>query len=607
MARHLKKGHNLGPDGAERDDSRQAQIHGYATTTPGAGMPFVYNRDRMIDEFSKYVILDELPFTHGESPNFEHFNRVAMQPAFRRIPRNTLKRRTIKLYNSYRAYLMEMFRTYDGRVSITSDCWTSFVGEPFICVTVHWIDDEWFLQKRIICFEAMEENHTGFNIKTRIVNCLKNFQLVDKLFSASFDNASANTRAIDFLKQDSDVPLLLNGSLLHVRCCAHILNLCAQEGIKDLYPLLQPIRSVVKWIRVTRSMSRAYKRKCEERGLKKKCIGLDCVTRWNSTFKLLDDAIKYREVLTELYNETRSEPGEMITNYNWSIAMIIRDVLAAFEYATKVFSYVYEPNVHLVVLEGIKIVHAIHEGSKNSEIPAVTDILWGMKVKWMSYFAEFPYIYGIAVILDPGLKLEGLRSLLTFYYETLGTDYDVDKYVNDCKTILDRLCEHYAGIYQPGQSSQPKPKNRDPFLASILRKGKSRVPSTSSPSQDEGSGIDDYLSFQFETNENFHIIKWWHSHSVQFPILARIAKDVLAIPASTVASESAFSAGKRVLDEKRSSLHPDTIEICVCKKDWDQAEKRIQGLKEDDQDEEDPWMLMNTSESDAGPSGNDAT
>ena len=340
----------MGPEGEDSSSAGQTQLHGYAISMAGAGMPFVYNRDRMIDEFAKYVILDELPLNHGESPNYEYFNRVSMQPAYRRIPRNTLKRHTQKLFYAYRGYLMQMFRTFDDRVSLTSDTWTSFLGEPFICVTVHWIDHDWFLQKRIICFEGMEENHTGFNIKTRIVSCLKNFHLVDKVFSISFDNASANTRAIDFLKQDTDISILLNGILLHVRCCAHILNLCVQEGLDELKPLLKPIRTVVRWIRVTRSIKRAYKKKCEERGLKKKCFAIDCPTRWNSTFKLLNDAITYRDILTELYNETRSDPNELITSYHWSVAMVIRDVLSSFDHATNIFSYIYEPNIHLVIL-----------------------------------------------------------------------------------------------------------------------------------------------------------------------------------------------------------------------------------------------------------------
>ena len=138
LARHLNPGHGLGPEGEDAgNNDGQTQISGFASQTPGAGMPFIYNRDRMIDEFSKYVLLDELPFTHGESLNYEYFNRVSMQPGYRRIPRNILKRHTQKLYLSHRANLIEMFRNFDGRVSATSDNWTSFTWEPFICVTVH--------------------------------------------------------------------------------------------------------------------------------------------------------------------------------------------------------------------------------------------------------------------------------------------------------------------------------------------------------------------------------------------------------------------------------------------------------------------------------------
>ncbi|KAL2937351.1 putative AC9 transposase, partial [Bienertia sinuspersici] len=93
--------------------------------------------------------------------------------------------------------------------------------------------------------------------------------------------------------------------------------------------------------------------------------------------------------------------------------------------------------------------------------------------------------------------------------------------------------------------------------------------------------------------------------SSKFPVLARIARDILAIPASTIASESAFSAGKRVLDEKRYRLSFESIEMSVCKKDWDQAEKGTQGLKEEEEDEDDPWMTIDTSDSDgSGDGGN---
>ena len=42
----------------------------------------------------------------------------------------------------------------------------------------------------------------------------------------------------------------------------------------------------------------------------------------------------------------------------------------------------------------------------------------------------------------------------------------------------------------------------------------------------------------------------------------------MAIPVSTVASESAFSTGGHVLDQFRSSLTPKLVEALICTEDW---------------------------------------
>ncbi|KAL2892719.1 putative AC transposase, partial [Bienertia sinuspersici] len=496
MSRHLRSEHGLRSEGEEGSTGGgQDQLHGYASDMPGAGMPFVYNRDRMIAEFGKFIIADELPFSFGESSNYEYFNRVALQLQYRKVARNTLKRRTQQSYYTYRGYLMEMFRTYNGRVNLTSDTWTSTYEEPFVCVTAHWIDDDWLLQKRIICFEAMEEAHNGFNIISRLVSCCKNFHLVDKLFSISLDNATANTSAMQFLKEDPSIKLVLNGSLMHVRCCAHILNLCVQDGLDELRTLLEPIRNIIRWIRAARFAKRIFKQKCEEYGLRKKVIALDTPTRWNSTYKLLHDAIAYRDVLTDMCNESQATDGQFITNDHWSLAKIVHDVLKTFDNATHIFSYFYEPNIHTVILECIKIICTIKQTSLANPGATVKRLLDNMKVKWCAYFTEFPPIYVIAAILDPGVKLE------------------------------ERLCEDYGAVIQPQSVGSFKGASRFGILGPVLKKSRPDGPgSSSSSSSSTNIGIGEYLTYQFETEEKFHIIQWWKNHFSKFPVLAELQR-----------------------------------------------------------------------------------
>jgi len=68
--------------------------------------------------------------------------------------------------------------------------------------------------------------------------------------------------------------------------------------------------------------------------------------------------------------------------------------------------------------------------------------------------------------------------------------------------------------------------------------------------------------------ENYDVLGYWKQNESRLPVLSQMARDILAIPLSTVASESTFSVGGRVLDAYRSSLRPETVEAIICLRDW---------------------------------------
>ncbi|GKF69555.1 zinc finger BED domain-containing protein RICESLEEPER 2-like protein [Tanacetum coccineum] len=66
----------------------------------------------------------------------------------------------------------------------------------------------------------------------------------------------------------------------------------------------------------------------------------------------------------------------------------------------------------------------------------------------------------------------------------------------------------------------------------------------------------------------FDALGWWKEKSSKYKILSKMAAEILAIPLTTVASESAFSVGGRVIDPHRSSLGTNIVDMLICGADW---------------------------------------
>ncbi|WVZ82105.1 hypothetical protein U9M48_029407 [Paspalum notatum var. saurae] len=83
------------------------------------------------------------------------------------------------------------------------------------------------------------------------------------------------------------------------------------------------------------------------------------------------------------------------------------------------------------------------------------------------------------------------------------------------------------------------------------------------------SELDKYLEEDtISVDSEFDILQYWKMSSATYPVLARMARDILAIPASSVASESAFSSGERIINDYRSRLSCETVEALVYLQDW---------------------------------------
>jgi len=168
-----------------------------------------------------------------------------LNPDVKFVARNTTRNDVIKLFAREKEKLKLFLESFHGRISFTSDCWTSLNTDGFISLTAHYIDANWVLHKRILNFAFMPPSHNVVSLAEKLLLLLKDWGLDKKVMCLTVDNASSNDLCVDMMKVQ--LKLLCDGDYFHVRCCAHILNLIVKEGLKDVDDAVFKVRECVKY------------------------------------------------------------------------------------------------------------------------------------------------------------------------------------------------------------------------------------------------------------------------------------------------------------------------------------------------------------------------
>lgn len=236
---------------------------------------------------ARMIIVDELPFKFVEGEGFLHFMSV-VQPKLSIPKRITIARDCWDLYTSEKHKLKSVLNKSNQCVCLTTDCWTSVQNLSYLCLTAHFIDHDWKIHKRILNFCPIV-NHKGVTIGKKIEKCLEEW-LIGNVFTITVDNASSNDVTITYLKNTmndwNSHPL--KGEHMHVRCCAHILNLVVQDGLEDYHSSISKIMSAIRYVHVSPGRMDRFKTCIKETVLQERSIvQLDVSTRWNSTYLML--------------------------------------------------------------------------------------------------------------------------------------------------------------------------------------------------------------------------------------------------------------------------------------------------------------------------------
>jgi len=198
----------------------------------------------------------------------------------------------------------------------------------------------------------------------------------------------------------------------------------------------------------------------------------------------------------------------------------------------------------------------------------LSGIAMNMMLKFEKYWGcevnQFFLLY-VANILDPCLKLKYVK----FYFGDL---YDYNKaqlLTNKVKDTLVSLYEFYLKIDEVVDNKQDVNAIDDVEVdVNTLARFKRHLQEVDSV--ENKNEVERYLIDGCEdpNDDKLDILGWWKSNASKYKTLSKVAQHVLVIPISTVAFESTFSTGGRVLDQFQSSLSLTTVQALLCCQNW---------------------------------------
>ena len=85
-----------------------------------------------------------------ETRDFSGTIQRVINPQFRGWFGNIVKIDIMKKFHTQKKNFKNYFSNVEGKFCLTFNIWTSLTHVGFLCITVHSIDNEWKLSKRIV-------------------------------------------------------------------------------------------------------------------------------------------------------------------------------------------------------------------------------------------------------------------------------------------------------------------------------------------------------------------------------------------------------------------------------------------------------------------------
>ncbi|XP_051115044.1 zinc finger BED domain-containing protein RICESLEEPER 1-like [Andrographis paniculata] len=535
-----------------------------------------FDQERSRLDLARMIMSHGYPLAMVDHVGFKIFVKN-LQPLFEINSNDVVESDCMAIYAKEKEKIYDAIFNLHGRINISVDNWTSPDNSEYVCLTANYVDEDWKLQKKMLNFLSLDPTHTDNVLAEVIIKRLTDWTIDRKLFSMTFDDCSGYEVMVFRIKEwlSQNRFLLKNAELFDVRCVTHLVKSIVQEVMEASRDVIHKVREIIRHVKNSQALLGKFNEIARQVGItSNRCLLLDCPLRWNSTYMMLETAIEYKDALC-LLQEHDAPNSNGLSETEWEWASSVAGYMKYFLEFTNIITGKKCPTSNIYFPEICDMHLQLIEWCKSSD-DFLSSLALKMKLKFDIYWSKCSLVLAMAAILDPRFKLK----LVEYYFQQIyGSDApDRIKEVSDgLREIFD---EYSMGSSRLEDSSLPGTSTPSTSNSSRDKlKGFDKFLYETTQSQSLSSDLEKYLEEPvFPRNYDFSILNWWKVHMPRYPILSIMARDVLAIPVSTLWPEVAFSNGGRVLDPYHSSLNPETRETLVCGQDWLRIEPEATSL-----------------------------
>jgi hypothetical protein len=504
---------------------------------------------------TRMLVLDLQPFTFVEDAGFRGLlSRLAPHyiiPHRRHFQFNALP----ELYNKIRVKILNQIQKLDF-YSLTTDTWTSCITQNYMTVTLHFIETDWSFKRIVLETRVLQGSHTADALAGRLHLALQNWGLMEpKLTAIVSDNANNITAAIRQCRW------------VQVPCAAHTLQL-------SLRPIWKTIPLIKQSMKMFRKLVTYFHHSCiateklnefqRMSNLQERRLVQDVKTRWNSTYDMLLSILESKASIIQALGATQ-RVDLLPLNETWEVGSQVCWVLSPFKQATKELSHERNISSSLVLPMLSKLrAHLTCTPDWGNLIPAVLEFRASILNDMNSRALNYPPGMFRASFLDPRFKR----------LEWISRPDQREQLIRNIENEVERICQNSPS--NSSSSSSPNPSSNSPSSSSCSSSSSSARMSNlvtsfsqvnlwgeASQPNTARQEVQRYLYEVTQADKNVCPLHWWATHETIFPRLAILAKKYLCCPATSTSSERVFSLGGDIIDDKRSRLDPELVDILI--------------------------------------------